>query len=359
MIPFEAIRGQDQAAGFLRAALSSGRLAHAYLLAGPPGTGKLSMALDLAAAWMCRSDPSGFCGECPQCTRIFGFDHPDVRMTIPRMAATTPEQEMELLAARKLDGTTPLRFEGNTSIRIDQVREIERRMALKPFEGRGRVEIVVDADRMMAEGANALLKTLEEPPGETLILLLTSVYIRIIPTIRSRAHLVRLCRVPADVIAGILVDRRGADPDSARDIASMADGSVGRALSLHDGGTSAGDRVTSGVLSALAGCSSPSEVSVLASEMAKELGREGLLTLCGELRMIAHDVRRSEFDRPPLTVDPGVGVLRGLDDLALDHVGSLLRECETRLGGNVMPSMALHAALSGCWVELRRRGAVG
>jgi hypothetical protein len=285
-----------------------------------------------------------------------GFEHPDVRITIPATSSVTPEQEMELLVTRRTDRTTPLAFGGNTSIRIGQVRELERRMVLRPFEGHGRVEIVVDADRMTLPAANALLKTLEEPPDGTLIILLTTVYTRMLPTIRSRAHLIRLCRIQRDEIESVLRERRGADPGTARKLAAAADGSIGKALLMLDGGQEEGDGGSSGVMKALAGCSTPSEVSILASGLAKELGRDGLLSLCRDARSLTHDRRRLASGRTPLGMDPEEGVLAGLDDPGLDCMESAFRECEKRLRGNVMPSMALHAALARCWIEMNPGG---
>jgi DNA polymerase III delta' subunit len=357
VIPFAGIRGQDQAVSFLRAALESNRVAHAYLIAGPPGTGKLSIALDLAAAWMCQSEALGYCGECSHCRRIRNFEHPDVRLTIPGTAATTPEQEMDLLIARRKDGTSPLSFEGNTTIRIQQVRELGRRMVLRPFEGHGRVEIVVDADKMMAQAANAILKTLEEPPDGTLIMLLTSIYTQILPTIRSRAHLIRLCRIPLETIAEVLSESGGSSQEEAHVIASAADGSIGRALLLRESGLEDKGLVPADLLSELAGCSSFSDVSGLASRLSKEHGRSGLLILCRETRMMVHDIRRRSAARTPLGFDPDTDALKDLDDLSLDYVVSAFAKCESRLTGNVMPSIALHAVLNGCWKVFRQEGA--
>ncbi len=111
------------------------------------------------------------------------------------------------------------------------------------------------------------------------------------------------------------------------------------------------------LMSDLAGCEASSDVSILASRLSKELGREGLMILCRETRMIVHDIRRRSVERPPLGIDPDTDVLRGLDDLSLDCIVSAFAKCESRLRGNVMPAIALHAVLSCCCREFRREGA--
>jgi DNA polymerase III delta' subunit len=351
---FSRIRGQEQAVSILSAALESGRLAHAYLLTGPQGTGRLSIALDLAASWLCSSEENGYCGECVHCRRIFDFTHPDVRLTLPVTSSISPEQIMELLLARRDDGMTPLRFEGNTSIKISQVRELVRRMAMKSFEGRGRVELILDADRITVQAANALLKTLEEPTDGTLIVLSTSFYTRILPTIRSRAHLIRLSRIPVELIIRELVDRMGIDEQEASGIASASDGSIGNALLLTSQDRSE-CRISVNILSELADCDSSSDVSGLASRLVKEFGRDGLLVLCRDARSVVHDIRRRKADRLPLRMEPEPIPGEGIDDY-LESVMYAFTECESMLSRNVMPAMALNAALIGCWELLREGG---
>jgi DNA polymerase-3 subunit delta' len=164
---FGAIRGQEPALGSLRGALRRGRIPSAYLFLGPHHVGKRTTALALASALNC-AEPAAqaeadACGACPPCRKIAAAVHPDV----------------ETIHA---DGQF---------IKIDQVREVADRLALIPFEARKRVVIVAQAERMNIQAANAFLKTLEEPPHDTLIVLCAEDARRLPETIVSRCVPVR------------------------------------------------------------------------------------------------------------------------------------------------------------------------
>ena len=124
---FFTLKGQNQAKKILSSAVSSNRLAHAYILAGPDGSGRLTAALDMAKARICPEVEEGFCGSCRQCRQIDSMVHPDVRITLPRMKTTKDEDIADLFKTRARDGITPLRIQGNTYISIDQMRAIGHR----------------------------------------------------------------------------------------------------------------------------------------------------------------------------------------------------------------------------------------
>ena len=188
------IAGHDEAVTLLSRSLEKEKLSHAYLFAGPPRVGKATLAMILAQGVNCLADAvERPCGECSQCLRIAAGQHPDV-------------QVVDLASAQ-----SPTRRE----IGIDQVREVQRAAALKPFEGRRRVFIFPDAPSLSTEASNALLKLLEEPPDSVLLLLLTTQADAILPTIRSRCQLVELGRLPVEVIAGELALSRGVAQDEA------------------------------------------------------------------------------------------------------------------------------------------------
>jgi DNA polymerase III subunit delta' len=149
--------------------------------------------------------PSGSdaCGVCPSCTRIARLVHADVLVVSP----------------------------GDTgAIKVDQVREAIERTAYRPFEGRRRVVIVDDADAMLAEAQNALLKTLEEPPPASMFVLVSSRSDLLLPTVRSRCQRLRFGRLAAEDVAGVLVQSHGYSKVDAQAAAAVADGSVGVAL---------------------------------------------------------------------------------------------------------------------------------
>jgi DNA polymerase-3 subunit delta' len=166
---FNDIEGHEGPLQILKRAIAHGTLAHAYLFSGEYGIGKKMTALGLAAAVNCAAaSPDGGCGSCPSCRKVASGGHPDVH----------------LLAA-----------EGN-EIKIDQVREAQADLALRPFEGNKKVLIVDGAEGLNAASANAFLKTLEEPPGDALIILITAMPQGLLPTIRSRCQEIVFHQLP-------------------------------------------------------------------------------------------------------------------------------------------------------------------
>jgi len=204
-LSFEEIAGHDRPVTILKRALTNKTLAHAYLFSGGEGIGKKMTALALAAAVNCRNaGSSGGCGECPSCRKIAALAHPDVH----------------ILAA---DGD---------EIKIDQVRQMQADLALKPFEGAKKILIVDGAERMNSSSANAFLKTLEEPPGETLIVLISPLPQSLLPTIRSRCQEIRFLPLPRPILAQALMRKRGLSDEEAWFLAALAQGSLGRGLAM-------------------------------------------------------------------------------------------------------------------------------
>lgn len=188
----------------LSRSLMGSRVAHAYLFVGPEGVGKRYMALSFAKALNCLQLEADYCGHCPACQKIDRLSHPDLHLIEP---------------------------EGN-SLKIEQVRICQREIAFRPWEGRTKVVILDGADKMTPEAASALLKTLEEPPASTVLILTASSELSLLPTITSRCRLIRLGPLDRAVIAEILVRERLLEPSQASLLASLAQGRLGKALSL-------------------------------------------------------------------------------------------------------------------------------
>lgn len=347
------LSGQQNADAVLTSAFTSGRLSHAYLFAGPAGTGRLTAALALASAFMCGGGGPG-CGSCRHCRRIARFEHPDVRVSFPVMGSTKPEECAALLTRRAADGTTPLAVPGNSAIGIDAVREIQMRLAMKPFEGDRRVEIILGVDRMRQEAANALLKTLEEPPPGTLLLMTCERTSAVLPTVRSRAHLVRFGRVPPADIAALLERVAGTAPGDARRIAAAADGSVGAALELAREGDILGGAVAD--LAGMLAAPRPEGLVQASRELSRTLGASGVSALASRMAALFHDAARVESGLPPLSYPEAEIPGRGRSGRALARVCSLFVLCERRLKANTSPAAALAAAVTGAWEALREAG---
>ena len=201
--------GHDRAVRFLERSHAAGRLAHAYLITGRPGTGRMALALDIARLVNCVGDDPP-CSECDQCDRVSRDLHADVQVIGLQESSD--------------NGRT------RVNIGIDQVRDCQRDISLKPFEGKCRVVIFDAAETMSAEASNALLKTLEEPPDHVNIILLLRENARILPTIISRCQTIELRPLPVEAIAGLLVDRHEVEPDRARELAEMSGGRPGWAV---------------------------------------------------------------------------------------------------------------------------------
>lgn len=196
---WDDLPAQTRVASFLRCAATGDTVSHAYLFVGPTGSGKRTAALALACALFCED---GGCGSCPTCYRVKNGFHPDVHAVRP---------------------------EGAASYVIEQIRNVIRDVHLKPVQASRKVYIFDEADRLDANSANALLKTLEEPPDNVVIVLLTRSYDSVLPTIVSRCQVVRFRPVPPSVARSLLIERTGATSEQASAALAAAGGVVARA----------------------------------------------------------------------------------------------------------------------------------
>ena len=208
MIGLTRIRGQDRALELLRKALESERVPHAYLFAGPSGVGKGTTAIALAAALNCEREPGRGCGACGPCAKIADGTHPDVCVLRPSGA-------------------------GNFIV-VDDIRTLTARLSFAPHEGRARVVVVEDAERLKPEAANAFLKTLEEPPARTHFVLCTSSPEQLLVTVQSRCQKVRFGALEDEAVVAIL-GAAGVTAERARAAATLANGSAARAAELAAG----------------------------------------------------------------------------------------------------------------------------
>jgi DNA polymerase-3 subunit delta' len=209
-VSWQRVLGHDAQVRAFDRARRRGRLAHAYLLVGPPGIGKRLFAGELARALLCETpaDSLQACDHCPACKLVEAGSHPDF------FAVSRPPEKNELP--------------------IDTMREMCQALALKPARDHGKVAIIDDADDFNEESANCFLKTLEEPPPRSLLMLIGSQIERQLPTIVSRCQVVRFAPLAEPLVAELLTRAGVEDPALRTRLARLSGGSPGQALALAD-----------------------------------------------------------------------------------------------------------------------------
>ena len=202
--------GHEWAVTLLKEHIALDRLRHAYLFTGPEGVGRRTLAVRLAQAVNCSNPPAPGepCCKCRPCLQIGRMQHPDLAV---------------------------VRGEGNSGmIKVDQIRELQRSLALAPYEARYRVAILVRFEQAHPSAANALLKTLEEPPPQVLLVVTAESAESLLPTIVSRCEVLRLRPLSLEAASQGLQARWGLPPETAHLLAHLSSGRPGFALRLHE-----------------------------------------------------------------------------------------------------------------------------
>ncbi|HEX6280013.1 MAG TPA: DNA polymerase III subunit delta' [Pyrinomonadaceae bacterium] len=215
---FEKLIGNEDTKSLLRRLSEKGRVPHAMLFTGPEGVGKKLFAFELARLMLC---VNGGCGSCSACTRIGIFD-------IPKPEKGEDFDAVFLSDYPDVGMVVPYK----RNLRVGAIRELEREAHFRPFEADKRIFIINEAEKMNDSSSNALLKTLEEPPATTFLILVTSRPDALLQTIRSRCQTVRFAPVPASQIEELMISMRKLDGEEATLAARVSRGSVGKALSF-------------------------------------------------------------------------------------------------------------------------------
>ncbi|WP_455243609.1 DNA polymerase III subunit delta' [Petrachloros mirabilis] len=209
-MPFQDIIGHQTTIASLQTAIARQRLAHAYLFYGEAAIGKRATAQCLAQALNCErgsgSEILEACGICRSCQQIAAHTHPDFFVIEPAAESATPQ------------------------IKIEQIREIEQQIVYRPLVGERKICLIDDADRMTLGAANALLKTLEEPPAHSLFILITSRPAALPATIRSRCQSLRFTTPGRTQVEAAVILKRELPPTDARLLAIISEGRIGEAL---------------------------------------------------------------------------------------------------------------------------------
>ncbi|MCX5715851.1 MAG: DNA polymerase III subunit [Candidatus Omnitrophica bacterium] len=189
---FQDIKGHDNITLFFKKTLQAGRLSHAYLFLGPDGVGKALTAHMLSKALNCVSKKGDCCDACAPCLKIENKNHPDVMW-----------------------------IEGGNSIDIDTIRNMQERISLRPYEARSKIYIIRDSHKMTLDAANCLLKTLEEPPLDSVIVLISSKPDELPLTVRSRCKIIKFGPLELKLRVG-LAEKQGFSGEDALFLAKLA-----------------------------------------------------------------------------------------------------------------------------------------
>jgi DNA polymerase-3 subunit delta' len=239
--------GQVRVKRTLLSALRTGRLAHAYLFYGEEGVGKDAMALELARVLLCEEGKEEACGRCSSCLKVLEMQHPDIQLITALPVGKSEDKGDPPLAKLSQDDVSTIQEEYRKKgenpyhtivipranvIKISSVRELRREATMTAFGGKKRVFLISRADYMEDSASNALLKTLEEPAGDCIIILTTSNRDALLPTIVSRCQQVRFDPLTEEDIRVALCERNSVDPAHAGLVARLANGSYSRARAL-------------------------------------------------------------------------------------------------------------------------------
>ncbi|MGH7412325.1 MAG: DNA polymerase III subunit delta' [Candidatus Methylomirabilis sp.] len=318
---FRDLIDQTRAIRLLQQGLKSGRTAHAYLFTGPEGIGKRAAALALAQALNCQQGDAveDGCGVCLSCRKIARGLHPDVQVIEP----------------------------AGPTLKIEQVRALGADAALGPYEGKRKVFVVDGAEKMTEQAANALLKTLEEPPGRAVLVLLSTTPSALPLTIVSRCQVVIFSAISPERLRAYLVDK-GVDQTRARLIAAFSGGSIGRALSPEMASLAASrdlflEELGRGLRDG------PAAIIELAEKQAKD--REGLRHNLESLSAWFRDLMVSKVSRRQewlVNQDRGEEIARQAEGLSLGAILDGLRAVHAAMDGltrNANPRLSLEHLL--------------
>lgn len=324
----DGVLGQRPALQRLSAELSAGRLAHAYLFVGPAGVGRGSTARALFLALNCRQrDRETPCGQCDSCHRFLAGTHEDfIELAPPDDAASA-------------------------QIKVEAVRQVIHTLGFAPFAGGVRLVLIRSAGHLNPSSANALLKTLEEPPPDNILVLTVQDPRELLPTLVSRCRKVTFSPLPDETVQGELV-RRGVDPEAARLRAAAAGGSLGRALELDE--DELGRRLE-WINAALGRGGGPAEDWAFAEELVgafrgARIDRQGLAQALDLMALIFRDQAVSAAGRPEMRLMAGQSPDEDLE-LAAERF-ALVRRAQERILGNAAPELAVAVLMD----DLRRAG---
>ncbi len=240
---YEEVIGQEAAIDKIKKMVQFSRLPHAVLFHGAEGSGTLPAALALIAHVLCKNPtPDGSCGQCPTCNKTHKLIHPDVHFVFPIIKSKQVKTSDDLLMLfrknlvdnfylRDTDWLEELDAENKQSIiPVEEAAAVIKKLSYTSYEGGYKIMLIWQPEKMNNEAANSLLKILEEPPDQTLFLLVSSQPDKLLPTILSRVQQIPFGRVSDEEIAKVLVSKYALNENQARQATFLADGNFAEAL---------------------------------------------------------------------------------------------------------------------------------
>ena len=287
-------------------AARDGNLSQSLLLVGPRGIGRFSIVMDLARTLLCENDRSG-CGKCPSCRNVDRLYHPDFLLLFPfpnlrpeskkvtifpfsdptgsgaRFSEETQEEVERFKESKIGDPYAVVDFQKRENIPVDVVKDLMRSLSRRPLRGGRRVAAILEIDRMAYGAADLFLKTVEEPPLDSHLILTTSQPDLLLPTLLSRTHIIKIPPAPVKELTEYLMGRIKTDEGTAAYLARLSGGSPGRAVSLYESDVVSRRDV---IVKYFAGLSPGSNINQLIDDVNREYGMGG----------INYDDARLDFD---------------------------------------------------------------
>ena len=253
---FGDIVGQSALTLNLQRQVGSGRIVHAYLFAGEPGMGKRTLAEICARALVCEGENKP-CDQCGPCQRALTGNHPDIEVIGPGWS-TGKYKQGESAADKPSDKKSDKSDKRPKSISVDDVRALGEFLMRRPYEAARNIAIIPHAQIMTPQAQNALLKTLETPPGQSVIIMTCDNVRAMLPTIISRCRVINFQPLPMETVEKYLLNK-GVLPERAHLLSALSGGSIGRALDMD--GNEEYWRVRSAALDALGALKGPADVA--------------------------------------------------------------------------------------------------
>jgi len=315
---FRGVIGHKGLVEALKNAVAGGRISHAYLFAGDPGSGKKFLATTFAAALECEGEGERPCMKCRSCRKALSRNHPDISLLVP---------------------------EKPDVISVGEIRELTAQAAVKPYEGKYKIFIINDAEKMNQQAQNALLKTLEEPPAYMVLMLLANRPEQLLPTIASRCVRLDVETVPDDEIKAYLMGEMDMTGDEADVAAAFAQGNVGRAKAIAEDGSFA--EMAKGTVAVVSAAKEYTVKQMLdaAEELAPD--KESLRSLFNVMLLWFRDVLLFKATQDPgkLVFRDEIGRIRqqavGMSYGDLENVLDAIERATTRIGSNVSREVTL------------------